>query len=113
MGRSLCRGIPDGRRVGALLEGRRHLRRELHAVVLGIVGRPSRRRYLKYAAIVKSPLLRIEIRVFPDSDQLRGANCISPVGVCDVDGVADGGQLAIWTWPAPARPHNVVNLLLH
>ena len=67
---------------------------------------------LEHPRIIERLLRRIEIRIGPDRAQFGGADRIRPVGVGDIDGVADRRQLAVGVRLAVAGPRDVIDLLM-
>ncbi len=61
--------VPNGRRVGPVLNGHRYLIRHRNAKALGIISGPARRWDFDYANVVKGVQIGIEFRISPVSYQ--------------------------------------------
>ena len=72
----------------------------------------TRSRNLDHARVVESALRGIELRVRPHRQQLRIADRVGVPTRLDVDGVADGRQLAVGARGSPVGPGHVEHLLV-
>jgi hypothetical protein len=109
---SRSRLVPNGRRIGPLLDRGRNVGWNWKVVILRIIRRPARRRDFQNAAVVECALLGIELRIFPDGDQFRRSDGVGPRRIRDIDRIANGRHFAISPRLAVAGPHHVVDLLV-